>query len=212
MAKYLVPWSGGLDSTCLVNMLLLQGHEVEALYININDVGQDRRQLKAVKQMRDVYFNKFNFTLSIDTVPGVGLLSATAKSTLVLGQVPAHIFNIIKYIGDHDFVAIAYVMNDDAVSYLKEIEKIYKSYQGIFEKRLPQLHFPLIKHNKRMVFNALPVELREHVTWCENQFESDNCGKCKSCKRMQDIYIKQNTSHGVIDPSVQVKEIQVTVP
>lgn len=210
MAKYLVPWSGGLDSTCLVNMLLSKGHEVEALYININDMSQDRRQLEAVKRMRDIYFNKFNFTLSIDTLPGVGLLSATANSTLVLGQVPCHIFNIIKYIGDHDFVAIAYVMNDDAVSYLKDIEKIYKSYQGIFEKRLPQLRFPLIKHNKRMVFNALPVELREHVTWCEAVYEEDNCGKCKSCKRMQDIYTKPNTSH--CDPNVQVKEKQATVP
>jgi diphthamide synthase (EF-2-diphthine--ammonia ligase) len=37
MAKYLVPWSGGLDSTALIDFLLSEGHTVDALYTNINN-------------------------------------------------------------------------------------------------------------------------------------------------------------------------------
>lgn len=45
MAKHLVPWSGGLDSTSLICQLLSKGHLVEALYTDINDNEQDARQL-----------------------------------------------------------------------------------------------------------------------------------------------------------------------
>jgi 7-cyano-7-deazaguanine synthase in queuosine biosynthesis len=189
MAKYLVPWSGGLDSTCLINDLLSKGHTVDALYTNINDCAQDTRQLNAVQAMTKEYFFRYKFTLKVDTIVGMGLGPVGVNSPIMLLQVPIHIFNLLKYIDNYDYVALAYVMNDDAVSFLDNIKKIYNSYQGISNKPLPKIAFPFSKKNKKMVFNMLPAELIQHITWCESSHE-DNCGVCGSCKRMEGIYSK----------------------
>jgi len=187
MAKYLVPWSGGLDSTCLISNLLSKGHTVDALYTNINDDAQDKRQLNAVQTMCKEYFFRYNLALKIYPIAGLALNPVGANSRIALQQVPAHIFNILKYIDDHDYVALAYVMNDDAISFLNDIKKIYYSYQGISNKSLPRMLFPFSKYNKRMVFDMLPTELEQHITWCES-IHRDRCGVCPSCKRMESVY------------------------
>jgi len=185
MAKYLVPWSGGLDSTSLICQLLGKGHRVEALYTDINDNEQDARQLNAVKIMQKQYFKNYDFSLIIDQNKGLGLSAVFRQNVICLQQVPVHIFNIIKHIDGHDFVAMAYVMNDDAISFLCDIKKIYDSYQGIANNRLPKLQFPLSKMPKHILYESLPRELKAHITWCEGT--EDNCGKCSSCKRMSDL-------------------------
>jgi diphthamide synthase (EF-2-diphthine--ammonia ligase) len=42
--RYLVLWSGGLDSTALIHHLLGEGHSVDAVYVNIqNNLGKSKR-------------------------------------------------------------------------------------------------------------------------------------------------------------------------
>jgi 7-cyano-7-deazaguanine synthase in queuosine biosynthesis len=188
MAKYLIPWSGGLDSTALIYKLLIDGHSVEALYTNLNNNKQDIRQLNAVRKMTKQYFSRYSFTLTEDPVLGGGL---NRQNVLMLAQVPCHIFNILKYVTDHNYVALAYVMNDDAISFLDDIKSIYNSYNSICNRSLPELLFPFSKTKKESLYNSLPLILKKNITWCESDTKN-NCGVCPSCKRMTDI-IKRNS-------------------
>ena len=136
MSSYLVPWSGGLDSTMLIDKLVDEGHSVEALYYNLNSDKQDARQLRAVTKMHEKYFSKKNVILNIQECNAVGI---GGNSPLFFTQFPYHIFNIMRAINHHDYVAIAFVMNDDAISYLSEMKSIYDSYDAISGRKLPEL-------------------------------------------------------------------------
>ncbi len=181
--NYLIPWSGGLDSTSLINKLLNEGHTVHALYNNLNELEQDKRQLNAVRKMRDIYFSKFQFSLLENHI--VGLARGTGR--LILGQVPSHIFSVIQYMDGYDYVALAYVMNDDAISFIDDIKNIYYSYEPLFNGKLPQLVFPYSKTKKENLYDSLPQILKDHITFCEGFDIKDNCGVCSSCKRMLHI-------------------------
>lgn len=80
-------------------------------------------------------------------------------------------------------VAIGYVQNDDAVSFLDDIQKIWKSFKTI-APHLPKLVFPLVKTPKYQLYNTFPHELKTKITWCESPDPDDRCGKCQPCKRM----------------------------
>ena len=187
MAKYLVPWSGGLDSTALIDFLLSEGHTVDALYTNINNNKQDTRQLIAVRKMHKQYFNGKNLRL-IETggIKTNGFKGINSHTPVGLTQVVYHIFNIINNISDHDYVALGYVMNDDAISYLEEIKVIYNSYNGICWGKMPELIFPLAKMKKRDLYSKLPEVLRKNITWCESEVKN-KCGTCPSCERMKGL-------------------------
>lgn len=186
--NYLVPWSGGLDSTYLIFKLLNEGHVVDAHYTNLNGMTQDDRQLKAVKELADIFRNNYQDKLNLY----VNSESANTKlrsNRFCLDQVLFHIFNIVRNIElKHDAVALGYVVRDAAISYLPEIKRIYNSYKGIaWGNSLPVLTFPLMKTTKEMICRDLPFIYKDKVTWCENFGEQDNCGKCDSCKRMLNL-------------------------
>lgn len=49
--------------------------------------------------------------------------------------------------------------------------------------KVPALSFPLKQMKKVEAYDALPQNVREIVTWCENA-DHDNCRYCGSCSRM----------------------------
>jgi hypothetical protein len=204
MSKYLVPFSGGLDSTFLIWCLLKQGHTVDALCYNINDTPQEIRQNAAIDKLVPILQTHGSFRLFRERIGGHSSGIVGGHTPIVLGQVPHHMFHIVNNIRDHDFVAMAYVLGDHAISFLDEIEAIYNSYTGISDKGVsdilsdvapnwgpckhPKLVFPLKQLSKSIIYNLLPHDLRLNVTWCEDVCNvEDNCGKCKSCKTMLDI-------------------------
>jgi len=92
---------------------------------------------------------------------------------------------------DIDEVQIGYVSNDDAVSYIKDLQKIYKSYQAICEPMKP-LVFPLIKTKKIMMIHELPHQYRELIISCEGAIivgdndaeivQYEPCCECVPCR------------------------------
>ena len=183
MSSYLVPWSGGLDSTALILRLVNEGHRVEALYTNLNNSAQDARQLKAVQRMHKLYFHKHHVDLNIVEGCSAGVAGG---NPILLQQIVYHMFNIIRFVSYHEYVAMGFVMNDDAISFLDDIKTIYNSYNVISNKPLPELVFPLVKVKKHMLYSELPDQLRKYITWCENDGK-DKCGVCPSCKRMSEV-------------------------
>lgn len=185
--RFFVLWSGGLDSTYLIYYLLQSGAKVEAGYVEIlNNREKVRREKRAIEKLVKVFRSHWNE----DHFQYQGVLLSTfvkmAAPVVSLVQVPIWIIGLIMSgLGKRhyykDYVALGYVMGDDAISFLPEITRIYKAYEGISHNRFPQLVFPLSKKSKMEFYDNLPKEYLEKITFCEGSKEL--CGECSSCKK-----------------------------
>jgi len=202
MSHYLVPWSGGLDSTYLVWHLLSCGHSVDTVYFSLgNNSAKTTRELKARDKIKKYFssFSKFKdrekmFNIDVDD---------TSRCYSDLAQVPAWITGIVYSCGNnkesfplstsgnhsYDYVALGYVMGDHAISFIEDIKKIYMAFGGLSAERqkLPKLVFPLKKMLKEDICNKLPNDILKEVTFCEERI--DNCGKCAPCKRWKALEV-----------------------
>lgn len=193
MAKYLVLWTGGLDSTSLVYRLLQQGHIVHTVYITLlNNAEKVRSELQAISKIKP-HLEKFN-TDDTCRFSHIGPISSiyihSHGSAYNLKQVSPFILSI-PYMADihtYDYVAMGYTMNDCAISYLDDIQKIYKALDGLCNIKLPKLAFPLVKVHKYESWQLLPQEIRAKIFWCESP-EISPCNICPPCRRMIDAEI-----------------------
>lgn len=181
MSHYFLLWSGGLDSTFLLNHLLKEGHKVTTGYIKLeNNVDQSERELAAINKLQPYFYNKFPDTFSNNGI----VLSANVvqpSSNLVLQQASMWTLAWIVTPKECDYIAIGYVMHDCALSYLDDIKNAFNGSSGLVYRNIPVV-FPIIKYQKSYMWHELPDSVREHVTWCESV--NNNCGYCTSCKRM----------------------------
>lgn len=190
--RYHCLWSGGLDSTFMIQHLLNlnPNNSVTCSYVEIvNNKAKTKMELEAIDKMvpifKDLYKQRFDYI-------GVSYRAevVTYNKFNPLVQVPIWLAAVISSTPDRtDEVCIGYVMNDCAISYLSDIKNIVKSYRKGMSPTFPKIDFPLTKHNKEMLsdsFNGgLIAELQQHVVWCEmpnivnGKFEP--CGKCVPC-------------------------------
>lgn len=73
-------------------------------------------------------------------------------------------------------------MNDDAISYLDDIQTTVKALNA-FREIPVEVNFPLSKWKKETIISALPSDLYKHITYCEGGQKRDKCGKCLPCIR-----------------------------
>lgn len=192
----LVAWSGGLDSTALINYLLKKGDSVSSIYVEIPNNGEKvKREKQAIENMTP-YLNHYAFTHIGSTI-----ISPLDGSMLCLKQ-PMLCLTALLYAltSQHDCVAIGYVSGDCAISYLPDIRSIWDSFSSLTDRKLPPLTFPLIKREKSELFSELPSELKTHVTWCENHEDKAPCGQCHPCKRA--LY------EGIVTTSVCISKLK----
>lgn len=185
--RVLIAWSGGLDSTYLIQQYLEKGYGVDVVSCNLQNTypTQMKREQTAIKKMMKGYFRGKDVNLI-----GTSYIKFDGYcfSTLGLTQPPIWLLNLVTYLRDgHTEVAIGYVMNDDALSFLDIITGIWNSYAGLVQSPLPPLVFPLMRYKKTRIWGELNPELRKYVTWCENPEKEDHCGQCPSCKKMLDL-------------------------
>lgn len=185
-----VLWSGGLDSTYLIQHLLDENSKniVWASYVELkNNKEKTEMELNAIKKMlpylNEKYKERFKYlgvVCSFDIIK-IGNCSGFA-------QLPLWISAIISTTSkDVNKIAIGYVMNDDAIAYLPEFKKIVKSYNAISYNPYPQIIFPIHKYKKHDIIPKLTSELLQHVVWCEYPNvvagEYSACGQCETCRR-----------------------------
>lgn len=187
----IILWSGGLDSTYLVYDCLKKGYNVYPVYIKLlNNTSKTEMELDVIKKisekMKEMFPNNFNelkITMSINI--------DYHYHNNYFQQLPIWILGILFSIKDDiDEIYLGYVTGDDAISYLNEIKKIYKSYSPIVSN-LPKLLFPLSKTLKLEILNKLPSVLTDLTKTCEipkkikneitNEIEYIECGQCDTC-------------------------------
>jgi len=182
--RVLVSWSGGVDSTYLIENYLGRGYKVDSVYTKIqNNDTKIVRELAAINKMQD-YFKPYAYTHLGDV--GIDLNLSPINFNIELAQ-PLLFLTTLFYAlkPEHTEVAIGYILNDCAISYINDIQKTWKSFQGNCTTKLPPLVFPLSKTDKVQTYNGLPSEIKELVTWCESAGEEDRCGECHPCKKMK---------------------------
>ena len=114
----LVAWSGGLDSTYMIQQYLERGYEVNYVTSKIanSSPAQTKREQQAMSKMLKGYF-------SDKPVRRVGEVEMTfgggvAFRHIYLCQPGMWLLSLLNYIEPHHTeVAVGYVMNDDALSF-----------------------------------------------------------------------------------------------
>lgn len=183
--RILAAWSGGLDSTCMVHQYLEAGCHVDVVYGHFkNNEFKSEREKAARSVMLDTFFTN-RYPGKIYQLNTVEISISNGCGHAVFSQVPPWLFTLASSVNpSHTEVALGYVMNDDAISYLDEIRALWNAYRGLFDFDLPPLVFPLAKTKKEKLYRHLPDGLKNHITWCENGFIEDKCGHCIPCQRM----------------------------
>jgi len=188
----LISFSGGLDSTFLVYDNLKKGNSVTGLYTTIennrNKVIVEKNQIKKIEELFNKEFpGMFHLHMGISyDVPYPG--------DLTFHQITLWLVSLLYHNSSYDEIQIGAVMNDDMISYIDDIKKMWNSFKFLNEK-LPPLTFPLVKTSKYHISRDLPRKYKDLVAYCENptilkevdenntELEFENCEWCHSCKR-----------------------------
>jgi hypothetical protein len=199
--KVAVLFSGGLDSTYLIWKNLKEDNEVYPVYVEIENNGNktilEKNRIKLlVKEFRKEFTNEKDYSgrriHDIEYVLRVSV--STSESSLFFKQIPIWMFGTAFLQSlPVDEIQIGYVSNDDAISFLEDIKKIYKSYQAICEP-MKRLTFPLSKIRKIEMANELPKQYLALIFSCENAriigsedaeiIDYEPCCGCSSCKHI----------------------------
>lgn len=183
--KAFVLWSGGLDSTYLIWKLLQDGYSVRAGYINLGE--QSKKELEVIEKLTPLFENyAFTYVGKLATVD-----AKTANQSVQLKQSFLWLTSLLLMpLQENEKVAMGFVMNDDAISYMDEFKQCAKSLSTLCNSEI-ELMFPLIKTKKEEIWDNLPERFRTHVVWCEKSHELElPCGECISCKRMKHAKIE----------------------
>jgi hypothetical protein len=191
--KVAVLFSGGLDSTYLVWKNLKEGNTVVPIYVEIKN-----NEVKTIieKNRVELLVREFRKEFGNDSIHDVRYAMTVEvhaiESSVYFKQLPIWLFTIVFIQGMYaDEVQIGYVSNDDAISYLDDIQNIYHSYQAICEPMIP-LTFPLKKMKKAQMGSELPTQYLNLIFSCENAkivgskdadfVEYEPCCECVPCK------------------------------
>jgi len=190
----LIPFSGGLDSTFLIYKTLKDENTPILTYFKVkNNTLKTRIELihrKAIIGELKKIFEKSILERWIEDLGEQIEIEITGEvnESYALIQPPIWIYGIHSVSErKYDKIQIAYVLGDHAVSYLEDIQTLYKAYTPFVRNKindLKPLEFPLIKYHKEEIIDELPKSLL-NLTWtCENPrivFEDEQCFVYSSC-------------------------------
>jgi 7-cyano-7-deazaguanine synthase in queuosine biosynthesis len=185
----LVPWSGGFDSTYLVQHLIESdpNNRVTTFYVELkNNPEKTKLENRATAAMKPVFtrlygdrYQDFGTQSEFD-IRGGGMFGL---------KQPILWLTACAYLSTSSFkkVAIGYVMNDCAMSFLDDFRNIWYGFGKLSEAKFPELVFPLAKIDKYDVHQWLKADLYPHCVCCEHPEDHHGylaeCGQCAPCKR-----------------------------
>ena len=188
----LMLFSGGLDSTYLLQKNLEQGNQVSALYVKLCNNDQWKSELRAIDRISKIFNNDYPDKLKV--IKGDYYYVSNGGGDVLVGQMPGHMMFLVSHLkACIDEVQIGYVCGDHGISFSEDLKKIWKSYAGLFPGgKIKKLTFPLIKTTKEEVWDKLDSRLESLISFCENPTKEKGntytpCGNCDSCIRMKGL-------------------------
>lgn len=188
--KYSVMWSGGFDSTYMIQYLLdaNKDNTVEACYLQIdNNELKTKKEFEAIEKLtpilNKIYGNRFLYKgVSVKVLIQISNHSVYCPQSYFLLTALAQ----CTY-KDHDYACLGYVMNDCSISFLDEIKGVWENFSKMRTSPLPPLNFPLSKYPKYGINSNLRPELKDLCTCCESDLASEKfCFECSPCKRNEE--------------------------
>jgi len=180
-------FSGGLDSTYLVWKALNEGHRVQPVYVElVNNKTKVEAEKKTISELMKLFREDFQY--QIEDVQFNVKFETRSIGILDFVQPPIWITSSLFYSSNADEMWIGYVLNDDAISFLPEIKKLYYSFRPFVHKNnMPKLVFPITKVSKSEIQDKLPKKYSVLTYSCENPDKIDDeyseCGHCDPCSR-----------------------------
>ena len=188
----LVLFSGGLDSTYLLQTLLQEYKEVDVLCVELkSQPNQTARQNKAIDKILKRLANlqvkepdRYGVIRHKHTFSNEGL----CFGGLSLNQMHIWITSAMCAVRrDTQGLYIGYVSGDDAIYSISSLQHAWANLIQACEflgNTPPQLYTPLGLTKKASILANIDPTLLKHVTWCESvDSKSDLCGVCPSCER-----------------------------
>jgi hypothetical protein len=176
------------------------GHTVHATYISIlNNETKKEMELSAISKMEPII--KKEFPNDFFFLGEVCSFSFSIHGTnLYFKQMPLWLIGILYSLeSDMNTVGIGYILNDDAISYLNDMQKIFRSFRPLMDENvpMPKLEFPLSKKRKSDFLKLLPPELLSLTVRCENPTKTLDgafieCNVCVPCKRWIEVKHLEN--------------------
>lgn len=194
-SKVFIPWSGGLDSTSLVNFALESKCKVTTAYFNIqNNENKVKCELEARSKMIAFFDKKAiecGATFSdLGTIITFDFATGWLNAIGLFTQTPLWVLGAAYTAKNYDYVAMGFVKNDDTPSWAPEYKALFNQYKKINSDLSPKsnvkLVFPIMRTDKEELYATLPDKLKEHLWVCELPIIVDGkyfaCGCCKPCK------------------------------
>lgn len=231
----LLSFSGGLDSSYLLESLVKRGIKVSTFYAelpcNINKVAAEKFARREV-----IEFLQTKYSVYIkDTNVRVGALVNGHDEA---GQLPNHVFNqplhwlyALAFVVDgrtHTEVNMAYVASDQFTFYFERLCKVWETLQPIIKHEPVKLMAPIWYKYKEEIINEISPEILDMIWFCEipkveyeDTVESISithpikgytpCGDCPACKRhaMTRLWVAE-TSNKAEDEVIEVTDGVVT--
>ena len=184
-------FSGGFDSTYLLNELMQEENEVTIVCIESNLLGKEKvnRETEARKKIIDYlkakYYNcrlnVINANIGIDTE-----CSYWPNSNRGLAQPLMWLPYMCLLTSDCDEIDLSYICGDQALTHMDDLIKVITA-AAHFQHTDIGVRFPLRYYYKKDIIHYLYNKdkfLLENSTSCENLDEEDFCGECTPCSHL----------------------------
>lgn len=192
----IVLYSGGLDSTYMVQYLIEQGYtSINLLFIELQNNSAQSKVAKIILNYNEKQYHELYPHINITSNQGSILISGFSK--MKLPQPLIWLLNANMISNFNDDVFISYVMEDHAISYLDTLKNVWNACAPLhLDEKGGELKFPLIGELKTNIRCKVNNKLKYFS--CENPklvIENDvkyyfSCGHCHSCmvERNNKIY------------------------
>lgn len=188
-----VLWSGGLDSTYLIQHLCDDPtvYEVLAGYVHVeNSAVKSESERAAIERMVPLLRARSDKFVWLGVLMQIEFTKTNPN--LAFKQVPVWMLAALEAIHPPvDEIAIGYHPGDDAAGRLEDLERIYAAYRPLMHRDPPRLVFPLRGMGKAEIAERIDPALRAATVWCEAPrvvpaTEGERgwraCGVCGTCK------------------------------
>lgn len=191
----LVLFSGGMDSTMLMQTLLPYTH-VYAFYIDANQAPDKRtKELEARQRLFDLFREHYEFRVQDDKTFDLNETYVKTQNYAMVQPISWLTAALINFEpGRHSGVAIGYLLGDQAPAFRKDMEDFWRSGWALLrghQEPAPPLWFPLLD-NGYTKYDVVKKLKREFIlnTWvCENPLtrfgEIVPCNDCKPCRLLK---------------------------